>query len=329
MDIKITRTSDTILMVRPIDFGYNEETGVDNEFSNKPDMTPELINKKANIEFQTMVDGLRSKGVVILVLEPTIGSDVTTPNITTPNITTPDAIFPNNWFSTEHDGTILTYPMMAKNRQAERRLLEVEKLLNQNGYIIRNCINVGRLDEQEKFLEGTGSLIIDPVDEVVYAARSERCDPDQFDNFIRLRFYREGILFDTKSSSGQPIYHTNVIMSLGEKYAVICAECIPDKSQRDHVLTTLKKSFDVMEITVNQMENHFCGNILGVRNQQNDSFIVMSQNARKGFTSNQKKFLEQYGEILSFDLSTIEQIGGGSARCMMAEIFSVRETDIS
>jgi len=169
------------------------------------------------------------------------------------------------------------------------------------------------------------NLIIDPVDEVVYAARSERCDSDQFDNFIRLRFYLEGILFDTKSSSGNPIYHTNVMMSLGEKYAVICLECIPDKKQRNHVLATLKKSFNVMEITMDQMENHFCGNILEVRNQKNDAFIVMSENARQGFTKNQKRFLEQYGDILSFDLTVIEKIGGGSARCMMAEIFSVRE----
>ena len=315
MEIKITRTTDTILMVRPGDFGYNVETGIDNEFQNKPDMSPELINKKANQEFQAMADGLRSKGITVLILEPPISQDVTTP----------DAIFPNNWFSTEHDGTILTYPMMAKNRKAERRLMEIEKLLNKNGYIIRNCINVGRLDEQKKFLEGTGSLIIDPVDEVVYAARSERCDPDQFDNFIRLRFYLEGILFDTKSSSGNPIYHTNVMMSLGEKYAVICLECIPDKKQKNHVLATLKKSFNVMEITMDQMENHFCGNILEVRNQKNDAFIVMSENARQGFTKNQKRFLEQYGDILSFDLTVIEKIGGGSARCMMAEIFSVRE----
>ncbi len=315
MEIKITRTTDTILMVRPGDFGYNVETGIDNEFQNKPDMTPELINKKANQEFQAMADGLRSKGITVLILEPPISQDVTTP----------DAIFPNNWFSTEHDGTILTYPMMAKNRKAERRLMEIENLLNKNGYTIRNCINVGRLDEQKKFLEGTGSLIIDPVDEVVYATRSERCDPDQFDNFIRLRFYLEGILFDTKSSSGNPIYHTNVMMSLGEKYAVICLECIPDKKQRNHVLATLNKSFDVMEITLDQMENHFCGNILEVRNQKNDAFIVMSENARQGFTKNQKIFLEQYGDILSFDLTVIEKIGGGSARCMMAEIFSVRE----
>jgi len=315
MEIKINRTTDTVLMVRPRDFGYNLETGVDNEFQIKPALEPVELKKNANAEFQAMVDGLRKKGITVLILEPPISHD----------ITTPDAIFPNNWFSTEHDGTILTYPMMAKNRKAERRLLEIEKLLNKNGYIIRNCINVGRLDEPEKFLEGTGSLIIDHVDEVVYAARSERCHPDQFDNFIRLRFYLKGILFDTKSSSGNPIYHTNVMMSLGEKYAVICLECIQDKKQQSLVLETLNKSFDVMEITMDQMENYFCGNILEVRNQKTESFIVMSENARQGFTKDQKKFLERYGEILSFDLSTIETVGGGSARCMMAEIFSVRE----
>ena len=315
MEIKINRTADTVLMVRPRDFGYNIETGIDNEFQIKPALGPVELKKNANAEFQAMVDGLRKNGITVLILEPPIIND----------ITTPDAIFPNNWFSTEHDGTILTYPMMAKNRQAERRLLEIEKLLNKNGYIIRNCINVGRLDEPEKFLEGTGSLIIDHVDEVVYAARSERCHPEQFDNFIRLRFYLKGILFDTKSSAGNPIYHTNVMMSLGEKYAVICLECIRDKKQRNLVLETLNKSFDVMKITMDQMENHFCGNILEVRNQKNKSFIVMSENAKKGFTKDQKKFLERYGEILSFDLPTIETIGGGSARCMMAEIFSAKE----
>jgi hypothetical protein len=315
MEIKITRTADTVLMVRPRDFGYNIETGIDNEFQKKPAIDPENLQKKANKEFQAMVAGLRSKGIKVLILEPPINKD----------ITTPDAIFPNNWFSTEHDGTILTYPMMARNRKAERRLLAIETLLNENKYTIRNCINVGRIDEPKKFLEGTGSLVIDPVDEVVYAARSERCHPDQFDNFIRLRFYKKGILFDTKSSSGRPIYHTNVMMGLGEKYAVICLDCIPDKMQRNLVFETLNQSFDVMEITMDQMENHFCGNILEVRNQTNKSFIVMSEKARQGFTKTQKKFLERYGNILSFDLSFIEKIGGGSARCMMAEIFSVRE----
>lgn len=315
MGIKITRTADTILMVRPRDFGYNEQTSTDNEFQKKLNLPAEIINKKANQEFEAMVEGLRTKGVTVLILEPPISSGAETP----------DAIFPNNWFSTEHDGTILTYPMMAKNRKAERRLLEVENLLNKNGFTIRNCINVGRLDEPVKFLEGTGSLVIDHVDEVVYAARSERCHPEQFDNFIRLRFFPKGVLFDTKSSSGKPLYHTNVMMSLGEKFAVICAECIHDSAQQTHVMKTLKKSFDVMKISKDQMEQHFCGNILEVRNQQNDSFIVMSENARKGFTKRQKSFLKQYGQILSFDLTTIETIGGGSARCMMAEIFSIRE----
>ena len=320
MEIKITRTADTILMVRPRDFGYNEETGLDNEFQNRPEdgqqnLEPGRINEQANQQFAAMVKGLRKNGITVLVLEPPVNAD----------ISTPDAIFPNNWFSTEHDGTLLTYPMMARNRKAERRLEDVEKLLNENGYTIRNCIHVGRLDEPAKFLEGTGVLIIDHVDEVVYAARSDRCHADQFENFIRLRFYKQGILFDTRSSSGNPIYHTNVMMSLGDQYAVICADCIVDPASRKTVLDTLNRSFDVMEISQEQMERHFCGNILQVRNKKNEPFIVMSDNARKGFTGDQIRFLEQYGTILSFDLSTIERIGGGSARCMMAEVFSIRE----
>lgn len=317
MEIEILRTADTVLMVRPLDFGYNEETGRDNEFQNRLDEDQKMVNRKANEEFQAMVDRLREEGVVVLILEPPESR----------RVATPDAIFPNNWFSTEHDGTILTYPMMAKNRKAERRLLDVEHLLNSNGYTIRNCINVGRLDEPEKFLEGTGSMIIDHVDEVVYASRSQRCDPAQFENFIRLRFYKEGILFDTISSSGNPIYHTNVMMSLGEKYAVICADCIPDRKERQKVVSTLEKSFDVMEISMEQMENHFCGNILALRDNRGESLIVMSENARKGFTEEQLRWLTQYGRIVEVDLSTIERVGGGSARCMMAEIFSIRETN--
>ncbi|MCP4024238.1 MAG: hypothetical protein GY729_20525, partial [Desulfobacteraceae bacterium] len=142
---------------------------------------------------------------------------------------------------------------------------------------------------------------------------------------IRLRFFKEGILFNTKSSKGKPIYHTNVMMSLGDKYAVICSECIIDPHSRGYVLATLQNSFDVMEISMEQMENHFCGNILQVHNQKGEYFIVMSETAKNGFRPEQIKFLRQYGEILSFDLTTIETIGGGSARCMMAEIFSIRE----
>lgn len=252
--LDVPRTTNTVLMVRPYDFGFNEETGQDNEFQNRSELSEAEINRLANEEFQTMVDTLRAEGVTVLILEKPDKAYVKTP----------DAIFPNNWFSTEHDGTLITYPMAAVSRRHERRPEDVEKLLVANGYKIRNVIHVGALDERERFLEGTGSMVIDHREEVVYAAHSRRCHRDQFDNFIRLRFYKEGILFDTKSSSGTPVYHTNVIMSIGEKFSVVCLDCIPDKDQRKRVKASLEKSFDTVEISMEQMEHHFCGNILQV-----------------------------------------------------------------
>ena len=312
--LDVSRTTHTILMVRPYDFGFNEETGLDNEFQQVPTDSETRINQRANREFQEMADRLSAEGVNVLILEK--------PEKRTAK--TPDAIFPNNWFSTEHDGTLITYPMAAQNRRRERRVLDVEKLLNKNGYKVRNVINVGCIDETRRFLEGTGSMVIDHRAEIVYAARSNRCDPEQFDNFIRLRFYEEGILFDTRSSKGRPIYHTNVMMSIGERYAVICLDCIPDPAQRSHVMTTLESSFDVIEISIDQMENHFCGNILQVNSQQGEPKIVMSKRALQGFLPQQLARLERYGRIVDVDLATIESVGGGSARCMMAEIFSER-----
>lgn len=299
-------------MVRPYDFGFNEETGLDNEFQKRLDLSEQEINQKANAEFQAMVDTLRAQGVTVLILEkpePAYGK-------------TPDAIFPNNWFSTEHDGTLITYPMAAMNRRHERRPQDVEKLLRANGYKIRNVINVGELDETCHFLEGTGSMIIDHREEVVYAARSNRCDDAQFDNFIRLRFYKQGILFNTKSSRGTPIYHTNVMMSIGDRFAVICLDCIHDPTEKEQVKSSLEASFDIIEISMDQMENFFCGNILQVNSAGGTPLIVMSKTAFEGFLPDQITRLETYGKILPMDLSIIESVGGGSARCMMAEIFS-------
>lgn len=310
--LDVPRTTNTVLMVRPYDFGFNEETGVDNEFQHQPLESEIEINKKANIEFQNMVDILRTEGVNVLILEKPDKA----------YIKTPDAIFPNNWFSTEHDGTLLTYPMAAVNRRYERRPLDVEKLLNRHDYKVRNVINVGCIDENERFLEGTGSMIIDHAGEIVYAARSKRCHEAQFDNFIRLRFYEEGILFNTRSSSGSPIYHTNVMMSIGEKFAVICLDCIYDIQERNRVEKSLKRFFDIITISIEQMEKYFCGNILQVNSISGDPLIVMSKRAFSGFTEEQIKRLRQYGKIIAVNLDTIEAVGGGSARCMMAEIFS-------
>ncbi len=313
--LDVSRTTDTILMVRPYDFGFNEETGRDNEFQQRVDMSDQEINTRANEEFQTMVDRLRAEGVTVLILEK--------PD--TPYAKTPDAIFPNNWFSTEHDGTLITYPMAATNRRYERRPEDVEKLLKANGYKIRNVLHVGELDEKQRFLEGTGSMIIDHRAEVVYAARSQRCNEEQFDNFIRLRFFEQGIMFDTKSSKGNPIYHTNVMMSIGDRYAVICLDCIYKPEEREMVKASLEKEFEVIEISIDQMENHFCGNILQVNSAGGRPLIVMSEKAHAGFTPEQIQRLGAYGTLLPMDLTVIETIGGGSARCMMAEIFSEKK----
>ncbi len=310
--LDVSRTTDTVLMVRPYDFGFNEETGTDNEFQQKSNFSEIEINKKANIEFQNMVDLLKKEGVNVLVLEK--------PEI--PYSKAPDAIFPNNWFSTEHDGTMLVYPMAAQNRRFEKRPADVEKLLKSNGYKIRNVINVGHLDETDSFLEGTGSMVIDHAGEIVYAARSKRCSDEQFDNFIRLRFYKEGILFDTESSTGLPVYHTNVMMGIGEKFAIVCIECISNKDDKKRVYSSLDRFFDVIEISVVQMEDYFCGNILQVNSADGNPLIVMSEKAFSGYSKEKIQRLEKYGKIFPVDLTTIETVGGGSARCMMAEIFS-------
>jgi hypothetical protein len=327
--LDVSRTTDTILMVRPYDFGFNEETGLDNQFQKRLDLSEQEINTRANAEFQAMVEILRAEGVTVLILEkPESGTkSIYAKSFDEKKIPgkLPDAIFPNNWFSTEHDGTLITYPMAAMNRRHERRPEDVEKLLRANGYKIRNVINVGQLDETDRFLEGTGSMIIDHRAEVVYAARSNRCDEEQFDNFIRLRFYEQGILFNTKSAKGTPIYHTNVMMSIGDKFAVICLDCIHDKAEKKQVQTSLEASFDVIEISMDQMENFFCGNILQVNSAGGTPLIVMSNSAFEGFTKKQIKRLETHGKILSMDLTTIESVGGGSARCMMAEIFSEKK----
>lgn len=332
--LDVSRTTNTILMVRPYDFGFNEETGLDNQFQKRLDLSEREINTRANAEFQAMVDTLRLEGVTVLILEKpepdarsiyATSTDATSTDGKKIAGKLPDAIFPNNWFSTEHDGTLITYPMAAMNRRHERRPEDVEKLLRANGYKIRNVINVGQLDETDRFLEGTGSMIIDHRAEVVYAARSNRCDEEQFDNFIRLRFYEQGILFNTRSTKGTPIYHTNVMMSIGDKFAVVCLDCIHDTAEKKQVQTSLEASFEVIEISMDQMENFFCGNILQVNSAGGTPLIVMSKSAFEGFTKEQIKRLETHGKILFMDLTTIESVGGGSARCMMAEIFSEKK----
>lgn len=310
--IQYKRLADTILMVRPYDFTYNEQTGLDNEFQQRPVCGVDNVNAKAMAEFANMVDILRSRDVKVTILEKGRGRE------------TPDAVFPNNWFSTEHDGTLIFYPMLTENRRAEKRVVDVEDLLIKEGFHIRNLINIGRYSQPIRILEGTGSMIIDHDNEIVYAAESQRCERSQFEDFLHARRYCEGILFQTRGSSGKVIYHTNVMMSIGRSLAVICLACIPSQRQRDQITSRLGTSHEIVDISMEQMEKSFCGNILQIRNRKDKSLIVMSERAYQGFTGEQHERLAKHGEALPIPIPTIEEVGGGSVRCMMAEVFLPR-----
>lgn len=309
MHAKQQQLSDTLVMVRPVDFGFNEQTGGDNAFQHRPDKD-EHVTEKALIEFQNMVSNLRSVGLTVLVLE----------SRTTPQ-KTPDAVFPNNWFSTTQSGDLLVYPMHAENRRQERRINDLTELLENNHYKVNNTQIIGQFDEKEEVLEGTGVLIFDHIHNRIFAAQSERCHPAQLARFASARQYSETYLFHTTSSSGLPIYHTNVMMSIGEGFAVICADSITDKREYQTLKSALEMDREIIEISMEQTEKHFCANILHVTNNQGEPYIVMSQSAFNGFTHAQKTQLEKYGTLLPNPIDTIEKIGGGSARCMIAEIF--------
>lgn len=301
--------ANTLVMVRPVDFGFNEETALDNEFQHKPKNAKE-VRENALVEFDNMVANLTQAGIKVLVLEK---DDLTT--------STPDAVFPNNWFSTNKKGELIIYPMFAENRRQERRIDDLESLLQQNGYEVKQRQILGNINEHEKILEGTGVLVIDHQNGVLYASESERCHPEQLAHFQAKHNYAQSHLFQTQSSKGKAIYHTNVMMSVGDGFAVVCAECFADADEYAAVKQKLAETRDVIEISLAQMEQHFCGNILHVMNAEGERHIVMSQQAYDGFTPEQKARLEAHGRLLPNVINTIEDVGGGSARCMIAEIF--------
>jgi len=310
--------ADTVLMVRPFDFAFNEQTAADNEFQRIPERRPDEINRAALVEFDRCVNLLREAGVNVIVLEKNLDSQAKK---------TPDAVFPNNWVSTGPDGNMVLYPMATPNRRDETlRAREVQKLFYDHGFDVKNVTQIGRYDEDEHFLEGTGSMVIDHRNRIVYAARSVRTNDDQLDNFMRTnRYYQSTVAFDTRSSSGLPFYHTNVMMSVGDGFAVVCSECIVDNDvcTRQDVVDTLSKDRDVIEITLDQAEKYFCGNILQLRSAETDEKVIaMSESCLKGFTEDQLNVLRRHGKIVAFPVSeTIEFVGGGSARCMIAEVF--------
>ncbi|TRX01051.1 citrulline utilization hydrolase CtlX [Flavobacterium gawalongense] len=305
------QTTNSILMIRPVAFRMNEQTAVNNYYQKVLDgLLPATVNAKAQQEFDAFVEKLRAVGVDVTVVDDTSNPD------------TPDSIFPNNWVSFHENGDVALYPMFAENRREERRE-DILDILEDNRFVINNIMDYTSAEEDGFFLEGTGSLVLDRANAKAYCALSPRADEELFIEFCEDFDYAPVIFeaFQTVDSERKLIYHTNVMMCVGETFAVICADCIDDKKERKMVLENLKENGkEIILITEAQM-NNFAGNMLEVRGANDKRYLVMSAAAHQSLTPKQIEQLEKHAEILSSNLDTIEACGGGSARCMMAEIF--------
>ena len=303
------QATNSILMIRPINFGYNEETAKDNHYQIK-ELTYNNVNERAQKEFDNMVLNLRQNGVSVHVFQDD------------ENEYTPDSIFPNNWVSFHENGDVGLYPMCAENRRMERRP-EVLDFLENEGFTISNIVDYSSAESENKFLEGTGSMILDRENRLAYCSISNRSNEDLFIEFCE-DFEFTPIIFNSFQTVGNkrlPIYHTNVMMCVTTDYVIVCLDSIDDKKQRKNVSSFIKESGKkLIEISENQVES-FAGNMLELVNDKGESILVMSKSAEDSLNENQKNIITEYSRIISSDINTIETCGGGSTRCMMAEIF--------
>lgn len=303
------QTTDAVLMIRPCSFGWNAETADSNTYQSRPQEPPPRIQQQARQEFAGLRALLRQHGVTVTVLDDL------------PDPPAPDAVFPNNWFSTHADGTLVLYPMAAANRRGERRPTHLAALRQALGEV--RMIDLTDFEASGKFLEGTGSLVLDRVHRIAYAAESARTDRVVVEAFARALGYRP-LLFSTILQKGQPIYHTNVVMAIGTQAAVICLEAIAEGSQREIVAASIRQSGrKLIAITLAQLAQ-FAGNLLELRSQHSAALWVMSSRAFHALDAAQRQQLAASATLLHAPLPTIESVGGGSARCMIAELFCQR-----
>jgi hypothetical protein len=298
--------TNTVMMVRPAAFGFNEETAASNSFQREALLSNEEILNEALVEFDRAANELRSHGINVHVVEDTLIPRK------------PDAVFPNNWISFHPDGSLILYPMEALNRRCERRLEVVIDL--QQKFNFEKVIDLTHFESENLFLEGTGSVVFDNEHKVAFAAISSRTSIVVFEELCKQIHYTP-FMFAAFDANGQPIYHTNVVMCMGDDFVVVCLECMPDEQIRDlfvNEVTRLGKS--VLEISVSQM-NAFAGNMLLLRDGQNNNKLVLSETAYQCLSSEQIDFLKQRVDFIRFNIPVIETIGGGSARCMLAEVF--------
>ena len=293
-----------ILMVRPFQFYFNQQTAANNFFQSNINI--ENANELAIAEFDAMVEKLRAHQIKVNVVQDT------------KDPSTPDSIFPNNWVSTHTNGTLCLYPMYAENRRAERKSTVINFL--QSNYKIENTLDLTDLEKEGIFLEGTGSMVLDHQNKIAYGCLSERLDKEAFISWCdKMQF--KPITFKAVDDKAQPIYHTNVLMCMGNQFVVICLDSIPNEQERQMLLDSFARTNkEVIEISQDQL-NHFAGNMLQVFDITEKPHLIMSEQAYKSLHTAQLKSLEKYNPLLPISIPTIEALGGGSTRCMMAEIY--------
>ena len=301
--------TDTVLMIRPVRFRTNEETIVNNYFQKGINITQEEINRKAQQEFDTLVQKLREVGVHVIQVEDIYEQD------------TPDSIFPNNWISFHNNGDVAIYPMFAENRRRERRE-DILDIVEEAGFEIENVFDYTEAENEGIFLEGTGAMVLDRIHRKAYCALSPRASEELFIEFCEDFEYTPVIFraFQKTDSELKPIYHTNVMMALGRTFAIVCLDTIEDKNERKNVLNHLKEDKKEIITISREQVDYYAGNMLEVKGKEH-SYLVMSQTAYESLTPQQIEAIERHTQILYSDLSTIEICGGGSARCMLAEVF--------
>jgi len=298
------QTTSHILMIRPVNFDYNAETAENNAFQVMSNT--EGVQSKAVKEFDDFVSLLRQNKVDVTVVDDT------------PEPHTPDSIFPNNWISFHEDGTLLMYPMFATNRRAERKVHVLQKIYQQ--FHVSKQIDLSDYENEGLFLEGTGSMVLDRDNKIAYACLSPRTNIEMLNTFCKKMNY-EPVTFTAVDNKDQLIYHTNVMMCVADKYVVICLDSITHKEEKRNVIETIRRTNKkIIEINFEQL-NHFAGNMLQVENKNGEKLLVMSIQAYQSLTEEQLNKLNAYNRIIYSSLNTIETNGGGSARCMMAEIY--------
>lgn len=303
----MNQTTSEILLVRPAGFSFNEQTALSNAFQNKiDDGNNEKLSYRAFDEFDLFAEKLRTKGIGVTVINDTIEPKK------------PDAVFPNNWISFHADGTVILYPMCAPNRRYERRGDVIDEL--KKTFSVNNIIDLSFYEDENRFLEGTGSVVFDHQNKLAYACISPRTDKELLIELCKRLDYKP-VYFHAYDAKGIEIYHTNVLMTIAEGFAIVCLEAITNMVEREMVIESFSKTgHKIIDINFEQM-NHFAGNMLALKNKQNKKLLVLSRSAFDSLNDDQKRIIDNYCEMIPLDIKTIETVGGGSARCMIAEIF--------